>query len=321
MTPTFEAIRDNGWHIVLLEPGTKRPQAGKRWETTRDLRQIEAHLKSGGGIGLDVYESNIIVLDFDHPYAEACAVIGALPPATSTSPSGGFHHYFLRPAEPMPAVIEWKGERLGEVMRGPHQHVVMPPSPYPGNEKRGVKPGGNYHWVTDPRIPLFQLPRHWLAYLTDIPSYVARDRRGQLPDEWTGPSAEEILRRATTLPGATRRARGVKFQCPQCALEGHDKHRDNAVVFNDGRWACAFAPTGSPDAARHKRAIGAALGITSDSLIKEEVIVEDATVIEQDDSEDGATDEIEVDDEDATDYQEDDEYPDYPEETEDNDDE
>lgn len=258
MTPTFEAIRDNGWHIVLLEPGTKRPQAGKRWETTRDLTTIEAHLRIGGGIGLDVYESNIIVLDFDHPYAEACAVIGPLPPATSTSPSGGFHHYFLRPVEPMPAVIEWKGDRLGEVMRGPHQHVVMPPSPYPGNEKRRVNPGGNYHWVTDPRIPLFQLPRHWLAYLTDIPSYVARDRRGQLPDEWTGPSAEEILRRATTLPGATRRARGVKFQCPQCALEGHDKHHDNAVVFNDGRWACAFAPGDK----RHKKAIGEALGFS-----------------------------------------------------------
>jgi hypothetical protein len=309
MTPTLEAIRDNRWHVVLLEPGTKRPKAGERWRTTTDLDEITHHLARSGGIGLDVAESGVIVLDFDHPYAEACQEIGPLPPATSTSPSGGFHHYFVRPEQPMPAVIEWRGTRLGEVIRGPHQHVVMPPSPYPGNEKRGVKPGGNYHWVTDPRIPLFSLPRHWLAYLTDIPSYVSRDRRGQLPDEWDGPSAEEILNRAKMQPGAVRRARGIKFQCPQCALDGHDKHRDNAVVFVDGRWACAFAP-GDP---RHKRAIGAALGITFESLLREQVVEEDDETVDQDESEDSAVDEEEIDETDvtdATDYEDDnDEYP------------
>jgi hypothetical protein len=270
MTPTFEAIQLHHWHIVLLQPGTKRPKAGQKWETTTNLKAIEYHLKDGGGIGIDVFESGIVILDFDEPYAEACAEIGPLPPATSTSPSGGFHHYFLRPSEPMPAVITWRDRRLGEVIRGPRQHAVMPPSPYPGKESKGIPPGGNYKWIMDPRIPLFAMPRYWIEFLAGVPSYIEQSRKGQPRTEWDGPSAEEILARAQRQPGATRRARGVKFQCPACCADGHDKHRDNAVVFLDGRWACAFAP-GSTDveSRRHKMAIGVALGVVKDLTVNE----------------------------------------------------
>jgi len=50
---------------------------------------------------------------------------------------------------------------------------------------------------------------------------------------------------ALTQPGsgpdgrAVERAGGVKFQCPGCVKEGHDKHRDNAVLFPTGHFGCA----------------------------------------------------------------------------------
>jgi hypothetical protein len=55
-------------------------------------------------------------------------------------------------------------------------------------------------------------------------------------------------------PGARRRGGRVKFQCPGCRSEGHDKSKDNATVFEDGRWGCAL------DRA-HKGAISLALGV------------------------------------------------------------
>src|SRR4030095_13641627 len=63
-------------------------------------------------------------------------------------------------------------------------------------------------------------------------------------------------------PGALERAIGmVKFQCPQCAVEGHDKHKDNAGLFvHDGKWGCAFASSDSALGRAHWEAIGHALG-------------------------------------------------------------
>ena len=51
------------------------------------------------------------------------------------------------------------------------------------------------------------------------------------------------------MPGARLRGGGVKFRCPACAADGHDKHRDNAKVFADGRYGCAYDPD-------HKRIVG-----------------------------------------------------------------
>jgi hypothetical protein len=45
---------------------------------------------------------------------------------------------------------------------------------------------------------------------------------------------EHLQTAALQQPGAVRRHAGIKFQCPQCAAEGHDEHRDNACLFNDG---------------------------------------------------------------------------------------
>jgi hypothetical protein len=70
---------------------------------------------------------------------------------------------------------------------------------------------------------------------------------------------DRLSEAALRQPGAARRAHGVKFQCPQCAADGHDAHRDNACLFlPSGRWASAWAadPAAAP---AHKRAIGRAL--------------------------------------------------------------
>jgi hypothetical protein len=77
--------------------------------------------------------------------------------------------------------------------------------------------------------------------------------------EWGGPPPEEMRRRAACQPFAKHRKNGIKFQCPGCAAEGHDKHRDNAIVFNDGRWGCAYSSD-------HNHAIGELLEVGSSSL-------------------------------------------------------
>jgi AAA domain len=70
---------------------------------------------------------------------------------------------------------------------------------------------------------------------------------------------EPLLAAALKQPGAVRRDFGIKFQCAACAAEGHDKHRDNACLFNDGTWGCAWAKDTELGRA-HWEAIGRAIG-------------------------------------------------------------
>jgi hypothetical protein len=56
-----------------------------------------------------------------------------------------------------------------------------------------------------------------------------------------------------------RRQAGIKFQCPACAAEGHDEHRDNAILFLDGTWGCAWAKD-TENSRAHWDAIGYQLG-------------------------------------------------------------
>jgi Protein of unknown function (DUF3987) len=60
-------------------------------------------------------------------------------------------------------------------------------------------------------------------------------------------------------PGAKRRHHGIKFQCAGCAAEGHDEHRDNACLFTNGDWGCAWSKD-MPVGRAHWEAIGLALG-------------------------------------------------------------
>ncbi len=75
------------------------------------------------------------------------------------------------------------------------------------------------------------------------------------------PTIETLRAAALRQPGAHERASGmIKFQCPACAAEGHDEHRDNAVLFLDtGKWGCAYAVEADQGRA-HRKAIGEALG-------------------------------------------------------------
>jgi hypothetical protein len=67
---------------------------------------------------------------------------------------------------------------------------------------------------------------------------------------------ETLRAAALAQPGAVERQSGnIKFQCPQCRAEGHDHHQDNAGLFPDGKWGCAF----TNDRA-HWEAIGQVLG-------------------------------------------------------------
>lgn len=62
-------------------------------------------------------------------------------------------------------------------------------------------------------------------------------------------------------PGAVERATGIKFACPACRDEGFDDPGDNAILFNDGRWGCAWAKD-TALGRKHWEAIGRELGAT-----------------------------------------------------------
>jgi hypothetical protein len=258
---TLAAIAQHGWWVVLLAPGTKQLPRGTTWgrQLTHDPTVISPHLDGGGGIGLAAHASGVAVVDVDKPdvFAAMTAEGGALR-RTSESPSGGFHCYVL--AIPgLPAQIKWRGQVVGEVLRGPHQQSVMPPSPYPGNAKKGVPPGGFYRWLVDPREPLPELPEWWRDHLIGQSPVASGARRPNVAqtEPWCGPGAETLITRALMQPGAVRRTNGVKFQSPGCAAEGHDRSRDNALVRDDGRFGCALNTT-------HRTAIAEALGLTTE---------------------------------------------------------
>jgi hypothetical protein len=271
MEVTLAAIEHHGWHVVLLAGRTKRPVPGQPWTTTTDLGRITKHVRAGSNIGLDCGPSSgVAVLDFDDLEAakEINRLLGALD-VTVVTGTGKVHCYVTY--EPgLPGKIRWRGRPIGDVQRGGQtdrgpvrQHVVLPPSLHPDT-------GRAYHWAVNPVTwtpP--PLPPAWRAYLlnvppehaTDCPDYMREligDLRGVAPAEpWTGPTAEELIKRALKQVGAVRRSNGsVKMQCPQCAVEGHDRHRDNATVFADGRWGCAHAPGDR----EHRLAIGRVLG-------------------------------------------------------------
>lgn len=71
--------------------------------------------------------------------------------------------------------------------------------------------------------------------------------------------ADALRDAALHQPGAVERTIGIKFPCPACRAEGHDKAGDNAILFHGGKWGCAWAKdTGI--GLKHWQAIGEALG-------------------------------------------------------------
>lgn len=243
------AIRARGWRAILLRPQSKKPLSRQaHWQVTAETRVIQDHVTAGGNVGLIGYRLMIVDFDVSEAMTEMFDKLGPLPLTVRTG--SGKHHSYLAGDESLPAKIRWRGATVGEIQRHTGQYVVCPPSVHPDTGER-------YVWLSDPTEELPSLPPAWREYLTRLPAHVTEgDTRGQAPEEpWRGPPPEELIRRALRQPGAVRRAAGVKFQCPECLKEGHDKHQDNALVRNDGRWGCAFAPNDP----KHRQAIAVIL--------------------------------------------------------------
>lgn len=246
-----------GPRFVLL--AGKRPVQANWPHVVPTEHEVEAHSRSGKNIGIKA-GNGLAILDFDNQAAEA-EMLKTLGPLTPTVETGsGKRHYYVAGSDTLPAKLRWKGEIVGEIQRTSAQQVVAPPSVHPDT-------GREYVWLTAPGAPLQELPKRWLVALAaggatkaidaEVPDYIKLDDpRGHEADGsgWDGPDADVILERASKQPGARRRAGGWKFACAGCQAEGHDKHRDNAIVRPDGRWGCAIDPA-------HKRAIGAQLGM------------------------------------------------------------
>ena len=258
---TLAAMELHAWDLVLLEGHSKKPQAPEgAWVVTGDSNVAEEHVTTGGNLGLvcgPLPSSGVAVVDFDDPDAmrEMFEKLGPLPITVVTG--RGRAHCYAEHERWLPAKLKWDGEWVGEIQRGEteknvpcRQQVVMPPSVHPIT-------GEPYRWLGNPLEAPPRLPRSWR-------DHVRRSERVEAPvpvPRWKPshdlPSAHELQARALQLPGGRRRTAGVKFQCPGCLAEGHDKHRDNAMVSNNGRWGCAF----SPGDRVHRRAIAEALGV------------------------------------------------------------
>jgi hypothetical protein len=249
------------WRCVLIPPRSKRaavdPSTGGhlKAEGVEQIRHWVTRRDGNVGVYAGTSGKPHLVLDFDEPgaLAEMAAELGPLPPTVETG--SGKVHVYLRWEPDVTASILWRGKHVGEILRLDTQYTVAPPSIHPDT-------GRPYRWLVDPRVDrLSDLPRTWREYLrSGLPDFIrSTDDHGQptWEEPWEGPPPEEMIAAALRQPGARRYRGGAKFQCPECAWEGHDRHRDNAVIWPDGRWGCAYAPG---DAA-HRRAIGAALGV------------------------------------------------------------
>ena len=130
---TLEAIRTRGWRAVLLAPRLKKP-SGARWQVTNDVNRVARHLEAGGNLGLVAHESNgVAVLDADDllGWADMVDTLGQ-PAAAWTETGRGRLHYFVSWEPDLPAKLEWRGQIIGEIQRGPgQQQVVIPPSIHP----------------------------------------------------------------------------------------------------------------------------------------------------------------------------------------------
>lgn len=267
---TLEIIqRYPQWRMVLLGSLSKKP-IGSTWQITRVVFQISQHVNAGGNLGLLCgKESGVAVLDFDDLDAaqQMFEQLGPLPITVNTG--SGKWHVYIEWQPHLPAKLKWNDRIVGDLQRGPKQQVVMPPSIHPNGHPYEWNRSLDHAKYVIPLPEVIRLPDSWRNYLMEdgadyvaVPEafkpYLGKGTEGMKEEaEWEGPVPEEILRLASMQPGAKRRSAGVKFQCPECRNEGHDKHRDNAQVRLDGRWGCAYAPGDTA----HKRSIGEALGI------------------------------------------------------------
>jgi hypothetical protein len=175
LTMTLNAFQLRPWQGVLLRPRAKAP-SGRRWQITRDVDRIARHLRSGGNLGLITHQTTgLAVLDADHllPWADMVDALGQPAPCWVETGSGTSLHYYIAWEDDLPAKLEWEGQIVGEIQRGPAQQmIVCPPSIHPVTGQR-------YRWLGfDPSTqPLSPLPGEWRAFLRAFTYAASYDRR------------------------------------------------------------------------------------------------------------------------------------------------
>jgi bifunctional DNA primase/polymerase-like protein len=167
---TVAAVRVKHWEVVKLRRKDKVP-AGKHWEITTDADQVAAWLTARYNLGLVCHErTRVAVLDPDKPaWADMIDALGQ-PCLPWTITGSGRLHYYVQWEPDLPAKLEWKGEIIGEIQRGPgQQQVVLPPSVHPDTETRYTWITGSLDVLCEPihpvADPLPRLPALWLGYL------------------------------------------------------------------------------------------------------------------------------------------------------------
>lgn len=174
-TLTVEVVRARGWECVRLDQRKKSPPLGRRWQVTKDAAEVASWFTAGANVGLVCHQrTGIAVLDPDDVlgWADMVDTLGQ-PSLPWVITGSGKLHYYVHWLPDLPAKLIWRGEKIGEIQRGPGaQQVVLPGSVHPS--------GGTYRWITErfgflcePIDPvtdsLPRLPGLWGAYLT---SYV-----------------------------------------------------------------------------------------------------------------------------------------------------
>jgi hypothetical protein len=164
---TIQLVRLRRWPVVLLQPRSKKP-LGEHWQITTDADRVARHLRTGGNLGLvcSQHPHGHAVLDADEllGWADMIDTLGQ-PAAAWVETGSGKLHYYIAWRPDLPATLEWKGTKLGQIQRGPaQQQVVLPPSIHPNS-------GLRYRWIVDDPStqPLEPLPADWNAYFNAEP--------------------------------------------------------------------------------------------------------------------------------------------------------
>lgn len=100
-----EAYARNGWYVLPVHPGAKRPQTrhGHK-DATRDLGKIRAWWKRTphANVGVAVEPSGLIVVDIDPRNSGTLDALPTLPPTLTAHTGGGGLHLFFRRPTPCP---------------------------------------------------------------------------------------------------------------------------------------------------------------------------------------------------------------------------
>ncbi len=217
-----------GWRVILLRANPRvvqRPSLGYR----RPGRDSSASWQLGLH-GREICRAGLRPARWPDGHGRRTG------PLSPRSPrAAGRRIVTYRRVSDLPRYLYWHGQKVGEIVRL-RRVSVCPPSVI--------------------RRPAARIAGWWTrAALPGASAGVGGDLRSSAPG--AAPMGEpdpERLALALKQPGARRRSNGVKFQCPACRAEGHDRHRDNAIMFTDGRFGCAY------DSA-HGPAIAEALGL------------------------------------------------------------